>query len=84
MLVFAPSEMSEVDLDISFFKNLWLCWVLVAARRLSLVEGSRDCSLVAEYRLWSTRSGVGVLGLRCPVVCRILPDQGSKPSAPHW
>lgn len=51
MLDFAPSEMSEVDLVISFLKTFWLCWVFVAEHRLSLVERSRDCFLVAEYRL---------------------------------
>lgn len=29
-------------------------------------------------------SVVGAHGLRCPSECWILPDQGSKPSAPHW
>ena len=29
----------------------WLRWVFVAACRLSLVEASRDCSLVVVHRL---------------------------------
>lgn len=66
MLVFAPSEMSEVDLDISFFKNLWLCWVLVAARRLSLVEGAGTALLVQSTGSGARVQEWGSLGFVAP------------------
>ena len=31
----------------SYLFNFWLCWVFIAAHRLSLVAVSRGCSLVA-------------------------------------
>ena len=52
----------KLQLEYSFFKKkkkkayifaylLWLCWVFVAACRLSLVASSRGCSLAVEHRL---------------------------------
>ena len=42
------------DLDFekeNYLFNFWLCWVFIAAHRLSLVLASRGCSLVAVFRL---------------------------------
>ena len=36
------------------FIYFWLCWVFIAAHRLSLVVMSKDCSLVAVCRLLIT------------------------------
>ena len=39
---------SEGTLPLSFFSfNFWLCWIFVAAYRLSLVSAGRGYSLVA-------------------------------------
>ena len=60
--------LSSIDghLDCSYLKKnyFWLCWVFVAAHRLSLVVASRDYSLIAVrglfimviLLLWSTGS----------------------------
>ena len=83
----------------SFFKfiYLWLCWVFVSVRGLSLVaasEGhssSRCAGLSLSRRLLlrstgSRRAGSVVVahGLSCSVACGILPDQGSNPYPLHW
>ena len=83
------------------FKNylfiyLWLCWVFVSARGLSLVAASRghsssrcaDLSLSRPLLLGSTgsrRAGSVIVahGPSCSVACGILPDQGSNPCPLH-
>ena len=37
-------------IQVKLFIYFWLCWVLAAAHRLSLVARSRGCSLVAVHR----------------------------------
>ena len=61
--------MQTVDL-VAFFKKLfnyyfWLCWVFVAAHRLSLVVASGGYSLAVLYRLLAVASLVAELGLLC-------------------
>ena len=41
-------------------------------------------SLVPEHRLQGTGSVVVALGLGCPVVCGVFPDQGLNPCPLHW
>ena len=75
-----------------YFIYLWLPWVFVAARRLSLVAMSGDYS-----SLWyggfsfpwlllsqSMGSAVVVHRLRWPVLCGIFPDEGSNSCSLHW
>ena len=82
---------------ILFFKNLWLCWVFVSVRGLSLVAASgghsssrcTDLSLSRPLPLRSTgsrRAGSVVVahGPSCSVACGIFPDQGSNPCPLHW
>ena len=88
----------------SFFKNFvylfiyfWLCWVFVAACRLSLVAASgghsssrcAGLSLSRPLLLRSTGSRhagsvVVAHGRSCSVACGIFPDQGSNPCPLHW
>ena len=80
---------------LSFF--LWLCWVFVSVRGLSLVAASgghsssrcAGLSLSRPLLLWSTgsrRAGSVIVahGLSCSAACGILPDQGSNPCPLHW
>ena len=85
-----------------FFKNylfiyLWLCWVFVSVRGLSLVvasggHSSSQCvglSLLRPLLLRSTgsrRAGSVIVahGPSCSVACGIFPDQGSNPCPLHW
>ena len=82
-----------------FFKfiYLWLCWVFVSVRGLSLVvasggHSSSRCaglSLSRPLLLQSTgsrRAGSVVVahGLSCSAACGIFPDQGSNPCPLHW
>ena len=84
---------------VSFFNfiYLWLCWVFVSVRGLSLVaaSGGHSSSLCAGLSLSrplllrSTRSGcagsvVVAHGPSCSVACGIFPDQGSNPCPVHW
>ena len=82
---------------IYLFSYLWLCWVFVSVRGLSLVvasggHSSSRCaglSLSRPLLLWSTgsrRAGsvVVVHGLSCSEACGIFPDQGSNPCPLHW
>ena len=75
---------------------LWLCWVFVSVRGLSLVvasgvHSSSRCvglSLSRPLPLWSTgsrRAGSVVVahGPSCSAACGILPDQDSNPCALH-
>ena len=79
------------------FIYLWLCWVLVSARGLSLVvasggHSSSRCaglSLSRPLLLWSTgsrRAGSVIVahGPSCSTACGIFPDQGSNPCPLHW
>ena len=84
-------------LIIYLFIYLWLCWVFVSVRGLSLVvasggHSSSRCaglSLSRPLLLQSTdsrRAGSVVVahGLSCSVACGIFPDQGSNPCPLHW
>ena len=79
------------------FIYLWLCWVFVSVRGLSLVAASRghsssQCaglSLSRPLLLRSTgsrRAGLAVVvhGPSCSAACGIFPDQGSNPCPLHW
>ena len=76
---------------------LWLCWVFVSVRRLSLVvaSGGHSSSRCAGLSLsWplllqstgSRRAGSAIVahGPSCSTACGILPDQGSNPCPLHW
>ena len=82
---------------IYLFIYLWLFWVFVSVRGLSLVvaSGGHSSSRCAGLSLsWplllrstgSRRSGSVVVahGPSCSVACGILPDQGSNPCPLHW
>ena len=79
------------------FIYLWLCWVFVSVRGLSLVvasggHSSSRCaglSLLQPLLLWSTgsrRAGSAIVahGPSRSAACGILPDQGSNPCPLHW
>ena len=79
------------------FIYLWLCWVFVFVRGLSLVmasggHSSSRCaglSLLRPLLLQSTasrRAGSVIVahGRSCSVACGIFPDQGSNPCPLHW
>ena len=79
------------------FIYLWLCWVFVSVRGLSLVEasGGHSSSRCAGLSLsrplllrntGSRRAGSVVVAHRssCSVACGIFPDQGSNPCPLHW
>ena len=76
---------------------IWLCWVFVSVRGLSLVatsggHSSSQCaglSLSRPLLLQSTgsrRTGSVVVahGPSCSAACGIFPDQGSNPCPLHW
>ena len=76
---------------------LWLCWVFVSVRGLSLVAASwghsssrcAGLSLSQPLLLWSTGSrhaGSAIVahGPSCSAACGIFPDQGSNPCPLHW
>ena len=74
------------------FFFFWLCWVFVAALRLSLVTESRGYSLlpcVGFSLRWllllrcAWASVVVAHGLSCSTACGIFPDQGSNPCPLH-
>ena len=82
---------------IYLFIYLWLCWVFVSVRGLSLVaaSGGYSSSRCAGFSLsWllllrstgSRRAGSVVVlhGLSCSAACGIFPDQGSNPCSLHW
>ena len=71
------------------FIYLWLCWVFVSVRGLSLVAASGGHSSSRPLLLRSTgsrRAGSVVVahGPSCSAACGILPDQGSNPCGLHW
>ena len=83
-----------------FFFNfiyLWLCWVFVSVRGLSLVaaSGGHSSSLCAGLSLSrplllqstvSRRAGSVIVahGPSCSAACGTFPDQGSNPCPLHW
>ena len=82
---------------IYLFIYLWLCWVFVSVRGLSLVvasggHSSSRCtglSLSRPLLLRSTgsrRAGSVVVAHRptCSAACGIFPDQSSNPCPLHW
>ena len=82
---------------IYLFYYLWLCWVFVSVRGLSLVAASRGhsssrcagLSLSRPLLLRGTGSGcagsvVVAHGPSCSAACGILPDRGSNPCPLHW
>ena len=82
---------------IYLFIYLWLCWVFVSVRGLSLVAASgahsssrcAGLSLSRPLLLWSPgsrRAGSVVVahGPSCSAACGIFPDQGSNPCPLHW
>ena len=84
-------------LNIYLFIYLWLCWVFVSVRGLSLVvaSGSHSSSRCAGLSLarplllrstGSRRAGSVVVahGPSCPAACGIFPDQGLNPCPLHW
>ena len=79
------------------FIYLWLCWVFVSMRGLSLAVASGDHSSSQRaglspsrpLLLWSTgsrRAGSATVahGPSCSAACGIFPDQGSNPCPLHW
>ena len=87
----------KIYLFIYLFIYVWLCWVLVSVRGLSLVaasggHSSSQCtglSLSRPLLLRSTgsrRAGSVVMahGSSCSTAYGILPDQGSNPCPLHW
>ena len=84
-------------LFIYLFTYLWLCWVFVSVRGLSLVaasEGhssSRCAGLSLSWPLLlrskgSRRAGSAIVahGPSRSAACGIFPDQGSNPCPLHW
>ena len=80
-----------------YFFNLWLCWVFVSVRELSLVvaNGGHSSSRCAGLSLsrplllrstGSRRAGSVIVahGPSRSVACGIFPDQGSNPCPVHW
>ena len=76
---------------------LWLCWVFVSVRGLSLVvaSGGHSSSWCAGLSLsrplllrstGSRRAGSVIVahGPSCSAACGIFPDQGSNPCPLHW
>ena len=84
-------------LGLFIYLFLWLCWVFVSVRGLSLVaasggHSSSQCaglSLSRPLLLRSTgsrRAGSAVVahGPSCSAACGIFLDQGSNPCPLHW
>ena len=81
---------------IYLFIYLWLCWIFVSVRGLSLVAASGGHSssrcaglllsrpLAAEHRLRFAGSVIVAHGPSRSVACGIFPDQGLNPCPLHW
>ena len=98
-LIFCLSKKVFIS-SLLFFKKfiyLWLCWVFVSVRGLSLVvasvgHSSSRCtglSLSQPLLLRSTGSRhtgsvIVAHGPCCSTACGIFPDQGSNPCPLHW
>ena len=80
-----------------FYLFIWLCWVFVSVRGLSLVvaSGGHSSSWCAGLSLsrplllrgtGSRRAGSVVVahGPSCSAACGIFPDQGLNPCPLHW
>ena len=91
------SELKKLFLKKFLFIYLWLCWVFVSVRELSLVAASGDhsssrCAGLSPSRplllrsTGSRRTGSVIVahGPSCSVACGIFPDQGSNPCPLHW
>ena len=77
--------MSKVGYYFFFFNLFWLCWVFVAARRLSLVAASGGyCLVLLPGLLVAMASFVAEHRLSCPVACGIFLDQGLNPCPLNW
>ena len=89
--------LNQTYLNLFIFIYLWLCWVFVSVRGLSLAaasggHSSSRCagpSLSRPLLLRSTgsrRAGSAAVahGPSCSAACGILPDQGSNPCPLHW
>ena len=83
--------------NLFIFIYLWLCWVFVSVRGLSLVaaSGGHSSSRCAGLSLsrplpsrstGSRRTGSEIVahGPSCSAACGIFPDQGSNPCPLHW
>ena len=94
---YLPYNHLAIFLNIYLFIYLWLCWVFLSVRGLSLVaasggHSSSPCaglSLSRPLLLRSTGSRcagsvVVAHGPRCSMACGIFPDQGSNPCPLHW
>ena len=94
---FGPYNIFFLKNFIYLFTYLWLCWVFVSARGLSLVaaSGSHSSSPCASLSLsrplllrstGSRRAGSVIVahGPSCSTACGIFPDQGSNPCPLHW
>ena len=97
MCKFHNQTLIFLKIFIYLFIYLWLCWVFVSVRGLSLVvaSGGHSSSRCAGLSLsWplllrstgSRRAGsVSVAqGPSCSAACGILPDQGLNPRPLHW
>ena len=95
LFLFFPQGVSF--LFICLFIYLWLCWVFVSVRGLSLVAASgghsssrcAGLSLSRPLLLRSTgsrRAGSAIVahGPSHSAACGIFPDQGSNPCLLHW
>ena len=96
-MLFIYSKVEIFFLINYLFIYLWLCWVFVSVRGLSLVvasggHSSSRCtglSLSRPLPLWSTgsrRTGSVVVahGPSRSAACGTVPDQGSNPCPLHW
>ena len=93
ILLFSFALISAVIvLKINQFVYFWLCWVFIAALRLSLVAASRGYSSF-QYEGFSSwwlllvqnmSSVVVAHGFNCSMACGISPDQGSNLCPLHW
>ena len=81
-----------IYLFICLFIYLWLCWVFISVRGLSLVVASgghsslrcAGLSLSQPLLLRSAGSVIVAHGPSCSAACGILPDQGLNPCPLHW
>ena len=97
MCKFHNQTLIFLKIFIYLFIYLWLCWVFVSVRGLSLVvaSGGHSSSRCAGLSLsrplllrstGSRRAGsVAVAhGPSCSAACGIVPGQGSNPCSLHW
>ena len=95
--LFLKRNLGTLVLSLGWFIYLWLNWVFVSVRGLSLVAASgghsssrcAGLSLSRPLLLRSTgsrRAGSVIVahGPSCSTACGIFPDQGSNPCPLHW